>query len=174
MDYILLFQIVITLLFSALFSGVEIAFISADRLLIELQAKKGGRRDAILAKFKDKPEMFIANLLVGNTLVLVLYGLLMASAIEPFLSSWLISLVDDSYVEILTMLCQTIISTIVVLFTAEFLPKSLFLLNPYKVLKVLIYPVMIIYYLLYPFVWLVVRFSKFLIIIVFMPLNSGK
>lgn len=167
MDYNLVFQIFLTLVFSAIFSGVEIAFISADRLFIELQAKKGGKRDAILARFKDKPEMFIANLLVGNTLVLVLYGLLMASAIEPFLTSWFSELVKPSYVEILTMLAQTIISTILVLFTAEFLPKSLFLLNPYKVLKVLLYPVLLVYYLLYPFVWIVVKLSKILIISVF-------
>lgn len=167
MDYSLVFEIFLTLAFSALFSGVEIAFISADRLFIELQAKKGGKRDTILAKFKDKPEMFIANLLVGNTLVLVLYGLLMASAIEPFLTNWFGAIVDPSYVEIFTMLAQTIISTIVVLFTAEFLPKSLFLLNPYKVLKILLYPVLLVYYLLYPFVWIVVKFSKFLIVVVF-------
>ena len=164
MDYTLFFQIAFTLFFSALFSGVEIAFISADRLFIELQAKKGGRRDAILAGLKNKPEMFIANLLVGNTLVLVFYGLLMAKATEPFITEWLITIVDPYYVEILTMLLQTILSTIVVLFTAEFLPKSLFLLDPYKVLKVLLYPILLVYFILYPFVWVVVKLSKFLIV----------
>jgi len=160
-------QIIITLVFSALFSGVEIAFISADRMFIELQANKGARRDVILARLKNKPEMFIASLLVGNTLVLVLYGLLMARALEPSLNTWFMQNVPMSYVEISVMLSQTVISTLLVLATAEFLPKSLFLLNPYKILKVLIYPILVAYVILYPVVWVIVKLSRWMIVKVF-------
>lgn len=175
METSIVFLIVVVLMFSALFSGVEIAFISADRLFIELQAKKGGSRDQILSKFKNQPEMFIATLLVGNTLVLVFYGLLMAGAMEPTITQWLTPHLKASYVELSVMGIQTIISTIIVLATAEFLPKSLFLINPYKILKVLIYPVMVTYYVLYPFVWVIVRISKFLIESLFgQDYSSGK
>ena len=78
MDSQLITYIILTLIASAFFSGVEIAFISSDRLFIELQANKGGNRDRILSKYKNNPEMFIATMLVGNTLILTLYGLFMA------------------------------------------------------------------------------------------------
>ena len=166
--------ILVSLFFSALFSGVEIAFITIDRLFVELQSNKGGRRDIILAKFKNNPEMFIATMLVGNTLVLVYYGLLMARATEPFISATLSEFIPPNYVELTTLISQTIISTLVVLATAEFLPKSLFLISPYKVLKTLIYPTLFAYYILYPFVWLIVKMSQFLIIKVLKQSNSGQ
>lgn len=163
MNTALLIQILISLFFSAMFSGIEIAFITVDRLFVELQSNKGDKRDQILSNFKNKPEMFIATLLVGNTLVLVCYGLLMARASEPWIASNLESFVPTNYLESSTLVIQTIVSTLIVLATAEFLPKSLFLINPYSVLKFLIYPTIVIYYILYPFVWLIVRMSKFLI-----------
>ena len=101
MDTEILFLILLSLAFSALFSGVEIAFITADRLFIELQANKGGRRDIILTKLKHEPEMFIATLLVGNTLVLVYYGLLMARATEPVLANYFQNIIPDDYIELL-------------------------------------------------------------------------
>lgn len=169
--------LIVSLFFSALFSGVEIAFITIDRLFVELQSNKGGRRDIILAKFKNKPEMFIATMLVGNTLVLVYYGLLMARATEPFISNYIdiyIPNISDNYAELITLITQTILSTLVVLATAEFLPKSLFLISPYKVLKTLIYPTLLVYYILYPFVWLIVKMSQFIIIKVLKQSNPGQ
>lgn len=167
MDNQLLLQIFIALLFSAMFSGVEIAFITVDRLFVELQSNKGERRDVILSRFKNQPEMFIATLLIGNTLVLVLYGLLMTKATEPFIHSLLKSYIPFAYVDASVLVVQTIISTLIVLATAEFFPKSLFLINPYKVLKFLIYPVLAVYYVLYPFVWAIVKASKFVIVNIF-------
>jgi putative hemolysin len=162
-----LIQIFIALFFSAMFSGVEIAFITVDRLFVELQSNKGGKRDLILSRFKNKPEMFIATLLVGNTLVLVFYGMLMAHATEPLIADLIRDYVSPKYLEGFVLVLQTISSTIVVLITAEFLPKSLFLINPYKVLKALIYPTLIAYYILYPFVWGIVKISKWVIVNVF-------
>lgn len=162
-----LIQIFIALFFSAMFSGVEIAFITVDRLFVELQSNKGGKRDLILSRFKNKPEMFIATLLVGNTLVLVFYGMLMAHATEPIIANLIRDYVSPKYLEGFVLVLQTISSTIIVLITAEFLPKSLFLINPYKVLKTLLYPTLIAYYILYPFVWTIVKMSKWVIVNVF-------
>lgn len=174
MDSQIILLIIVSLFFSALFSGIEIAFITADRMFIELQSNKGGRRDTILAKFKNSPEMFIATMLIGNTLVLVYYGLLMARSTEPFIAEWLNTFFHSDYIEILTLICQTILSTLIVLATAEFIPKSLFLIDPYKFLKALIYPTLLVYYLLYPFVWLIVKMSQFIIEKVLKQPYSGQ
>ena len=162
-----LIQIFIALFFWAMFSGVEIAFITVDRLFVELQSNKGGKRDLILSRFKNKPEMFIATLLVGNTLVLVFYGMLMAHAREPIIANLIREYVSPKYLEGFVLVLQTISSTIIVLITAEFLPKSLFLINPYKVLKTFLYPTLIAYYVLYPFVWAIVKISKWVIVNIF-------
>ena len=119
--------ILLCLLFSAFFSGMEIAFVSADKLHIEVSKKKGSFAGRILALFTSNQSQFLATMLVGNNIALVLYGIFMARLLEPMLVVLLsTAMVGDVFV----LIIQSIISTVIVLLTAEFLPKSLFLINP--------------------------------------------
>ncbi|MCP4457156.1 MAG: HlyC/CorC family transporter [Cytophagales bacterium] len=154
--------IVICLILSGFFSGMEIAFISANRLHIEVLGKQGNVIGRILTKFVRKPSFFLGTTLVGNNVALVLYGIYMARLMEPTLIG---ILPDDT--NTLLLISQTLISTIIVLVTAEFLPKSIFLLNPDRMLSALAIPMIAIYYLMYPVTFLVVGISKFFIESVF-------
>lgn len=156
--------VLISLVLSALFSGTEIAFVSADRLHIELQSQKGKLPERLLARFIDKSSYFIAALLVGNTVTLVVYGIYMAEILDPLLLAYLPQSINNEF-NILVL--QTILSTIIVLITAEFLPKSIFLINPTRLLTLLSLPMSLLYYLLFPFVYIMVNFSKFVIVNVF-------
>ncbi|QSE98739.1 hemolysin family protein [Fulvivirga lutea] len=160
MDPSILLPIIATLMFSAFFSGIEIAFVSADRLHIELQNKKGLIAGRIVSKFIQNASRFISTTLVGNTLALVLYGIYMAKLLDPIIRS---SLPEIFLNEPIILFSQTVLSTIIVLFTAEFLPKSIFLLNPNWMLSIFAIPMDIIYRLMYPIVVLVVSLSKFII-----------
>ncbi|MFY0600815.1 MAG: HlyC/CorC family transporter [Cyclobacteriaceae bacterium] len=152
--------IFLCLLFSAFFSGMEIAFISADMLHIELMNKRGKRTGKILSTFINKRSHFLATTLVGNNLAIVLYGILMAKLLEP----WLVSILPEAISgDIFILISQSILSTIIVLITAEFVPKSLFMINPDFMLTVLAFPMAIIYYGLYPIVYLIANLSSFLI-----------
>ncbi|RLD26144.1 MAG: hemolysin, partial [Bacteroidetes bacterium] len=117
--------ILISLLASAFFSGMEIAFVSANKLEMEIIIKKHSRTGRIIANFYKYPSMFIGTMLLGNNISLVIYGILMAYLIEP-----LIEPIFQS--SVLILLIQTIISTILILFAAEFIPKAVFRLNPKK------------------------------------------
>ena len=135
---IILISIIITLVFSAFFSGMEIAFISANRLKIALDDKQGGVKAKILAYFAKKPASFIGAMLLGNNVAIVSYSIFMAMAIEQPLNDiigklWLVLLV------------QTIFTTILVLIFAEFLPKAIFRINPNRALSMLAFPLAIIY-----------------------------
>jgi putative hemolysin len=164
MDTGLLTWIVLSLIFSFFFSGIEIAFFSANKLQLELQGKHGSLSGRIFSKFIKKPSLFIGTTLIGNTIALVLYGIFMAQLLEPYLSSVLPeSLTNEATV----LIIQTLIATIVVLFTAEFLPKSLFLINPNLMLTALAVPFNIAYYILFPLVYAIVSLSKFVITRVF-------
>ncbi|MEO9872747.1 hemolysin family protein [Ekhidna sp.] len=152
--------IVLCLLLSAFFSGMEIAFVSADKLHIEVLRKKGTFSGRILALFTDNQSQFLATMLVGNNIALVLYGIFMAGLLEPFIVSILpLSLGTD----VVVLIIQSIISTAIVLLTAEFLPKSLFLINPDFSLKLFALPMGAIYGLMYPVVFFVVKISSFFI-----------
>ena len=111
MSTTLLISIIITLLFSALFSGMEIAFISADRVRLELDYQKEGLTSKIIHFFYSNKERFISTMLVGNNIALIIYGIFMAKLLEP----WIVLFVSNDFV---TVLIQTIISTIIILFTA--------------------------------------------------------
>lgn len=152
--------VVVSLFFSALFSGMEIAFVSANRLHIELQSKQGKISGRILANFIQNPGQFIGTTLMGNTISLVLYGIFMAYLLGPPLGYLLPEAINT---QAGVMVVQTVVSTIVVLITAEFIPKSIFILNPNSMLTVFSFPFVLIYYLLYPVVWVVVGLSKFTI-----------
>jgi len=148
--------IFITLFASAFFSGMEIAFISANRLRIELQVKKGSFSGRVYSRFLKHPSRFIGSMLVGNNIALVIYGITMAEIIEPQIKS----LINN---DLGVLLVQTVLATTLVLVTAEFIPKTLFRINPNQILYVFSIPALLIYYLLYPFVLVVVGISEFVL-----------
>ncbi|MDX1627750.1 MAG: CNNM domain-containing protein, partial [Fulvivirga sp.] len=169
MDINLIFTIIASLAFSAFFSGIEIAFVSADKLHIELQAKKGFRTGQILSKFIQNQSRFIGTTLIGNTIALVIYGIFMAKLLDPYITSFVFEKITSqpSVGEPIVLVVQTLVSTLLVLITAEFLPKSIFLINPNWLLSVLAYPINLIYWIMGPVVWAVVGSSKFIITKIF-------
>lgn len=163
MDPAQLTVIATCLVFSAFFSGTEIAFVSASKLQIELQGQQGTLSGRILSFFTQRPSRLINTALVGNTVALVIYGIYMAALLEPWIAENLPEAINsDSMVVIL----QTITSTIIVLFTAEFTPKSIFLINPNSLLNILAVPLVIIFGLMFIPVWIIEQMSKFIIIYV--------
>lgn len=136
-------SLLIAMAFSAFFSGMEIAFVSVDKLRFELE-RKGGLSSRILSVFFKNPNNFISTMLVGNNIALVIYGILMAQIIGANLLS---GFIDNHFVMVLV---QTVISTLIILVTGEFLPKTLFKINPNLVLNVCAIPLFICYIILYP------------------------
>ncbi len=151
---------VLSLIFSFFFSGIEIAFISSDKLLIELGRKQGNLSDVILARFLKKPSWFISTTLIGNNIALVVYGIFMAYLLLPFIEATLPLELRQDWLE---LLIQTVLATVVVLIVAEFTPKSLFLINPNKMLSFFAVPIYIIYLAMYPVVWTIVVLSRVLL-----------
>ena len=152
-----LLTIILSLLFSAFFSGMEIAFVSSNKLHIELMKKRGELNARILSYFLEKPSRFIATMLVGNNIALVVYGIEMAKILEPYIEYYLTS--ND----ILVLMVQTFVSTLLVLVTAEFIPKVLFSINANRFVRLFATPAALSYFGLYFFVSLVVFFSNFLL-----------
>lgn len=152
--------IIASLVFSFFFSGIEIAFLSANRLQIELQGKQGVWSGRIIAFFMQNPSRFIGTTLIGNTLALVIFGNNMALLFAPILSENLPASVNN---EPTILFIQTILSTLLILFTAEFLPKSLFMINPNLVLSTLALPFVVMYTLLAPITFTIVNLSKLVI-----------
>ena len=137
--------LIVVILFSALFSGMEIAFVSSNKLLHGIDRNEDSLTSGIVNKFYDNSNNFISSLLVGNNIVLVIYGILMARLLN---ATVLAGLADNEGVR---LLLETIISTIVIIFTGEFIPKALFRIDPNSALKrfaPITYP---IYIILYPF-----------------------
>ena len=155
-----LIVVLVSLVLSAFFSGIEIAFISSDKLHIELSGQQGSTSDKIMSRFLKKPSWFITTTLIGNNVALVIYGIFMALLLEESLENILPAFINN---EFSIFLFQTIIATLIVLVTAEFLPKSLFLLSPNRMLSMLSIPFYMIYILFFPFVWLIVNLSKLMI-----------
>ncbi|WP_425389455.1 hemolysin family protein [Ekhidna sp.] len=151
--------ILLCLFFSAFFSGMEIAFVSADKLHIEVLKKKGTFAGRILALFTGNQSQFLATMLVGNNIALVLYGIYMAGLLEPWVASFLEMFIGSSS-DVLVLIIQSVLSTALVLLTAEFLPKSLFLINPDFSLRLFAIPMGVIYVLMYPVVFLIVKISS--------------
>lgn len=171
MDTDLLPSILMALIFSFFFSGIEIAFISANKLQIKLQGEKGVLAGKLMSKFIDKPHLFIGTTLIGNTLALVLFGILLAQLFEPYLIEVLPASLNNN---VSLLLIQTVLSTSIILFSAEFLPKSIFLINPNRMLGVLAIPFRIIYILLLPITVIIVSLSRFVIVHVFRLDYSNK
>lgn len=135
-------SLIIVILFSALFSGMEIAFVSSNKLLFGIDRNERSTTNYVISRFYSNSNNFISSLLVGNNIVLVIYGILMAK----LLNATLLHNLSNAN----ALLLETIISTIVIIFTGEFIPKALFRINPNRSLKqfaIIIYP---IYILLYP------------------------
>ncbi len=152
--------VILTLLFSAFFSGMEIAFLSANRLKIEVDKNKGSFSAGIIAKFITIPSKFIGAMLLGNNIALVIYGMAMARILDPYITG----LIPDVYHSTtLILILQTLIATLLVLFTAEFLPKVLFRINPNKTLNFFALPVSFFFYIFYPFIYLYIGFSELLL-----------
>lgn len=152
--------IVISVIFSFLFSGIEIAFISSNKLKIELDRKNKLTSGRILSFFTRHPSDFVSTILVGNNIALVLYGMAMAALLEPVLMNLLPgALRNDSVV----MILQTLLSTLLILLLAEFLPKTLFRLNPDRIISIFALPLVVVYLLLYPIQVLFVKGSQLLI-----------
>ncbi len=139
----LLPYILITLALSAFFSGMEIAFISSNKLRHELDKKRKNITGKILDIFYRNPNQFISTMLVGNNISLVAYGLLMAILLEPWIARWVGN-------EALIVLIQSVISTLLILFTGEFIPKTIFKVNPNFSLSVFSLPLLFFYIVLYP------------------------
>ena len=148
--------IVVCLLFSGFFSGLEIAYISRNKLNFEIKSKSKNIFGKIFTLFNRNNSEFIATMLIGNNLALVMYGLVMAQILEPMLS-----FINN---DISILIIQTLVSTIIVLITAEYIPKSIFLINPDKLLITFSIPLLIIYLILNPVVKIVMVFSKWFII----------
>lgn len=152
--------IIISLTFSAFFSGIEIAFISSNRLKIEVDKNKGSFSARMLSKFYQIPSKFIGSLLLGNNMALVIYGI----AITKILDHPVHQIIPDHLGnETLFLLIQTIIATILVLIVAEFLPKVLFRINPNQMLNVFAFPSAFFFYLFYPVIYLYIGVSEFII-----------
>lgn len=152
-------SLVIVILFSALFSGMEIAFVSSNKLLLGIDINERSTTSYVINKFYANSNNFISSLLVGNNIVLVIYGMLMAKLLN--------ATVLRGFSDANALILETVISTIIIIFTGEFIPKALFRINPNRSLKsfaLIIYP---IYILLYP----LSRFTTFCSIIIFRILN---
>ena len=146
----LIIGLIVSMVFSAFFSGMEIAFVSSNRLRVEMDRDKHGLSQRALDVFYKHPSHFISTMLVGNNIALVVYGILFAQIFDATLFA---SLSDGARVT-----CDTLLSTLVVLFTGEFLPKTIFKSNPNGLLTFFALPA----YLCYIILWPISRFSTFL------------
>lgn len=152
-----LYVVILTLLFSAFFSGMEIAFVSSNKLKIELDKNKGLFSAKILSYFVKNPSKLLGTLLLGNNIALVIYGIFMAKMLEPAI----IQLLGEKFhSEFLILLIQTIISTFIILITAEFIPKALFRLKSNSILNVFALPVNIMYWMFYPVIHALVSIAE--------------
>ena len=150
MDISLIIEIVITMVLSAFFSGMEIAFVSSNRLLVEMEKEKNGLAQKCLTVFYNNPNGFVSTMLVGNNIVLVVYGILFAQLFDATLF--------HPYEPATRVVLDTILSTLIVLFTGEFLPKTLFKSNPNRLLTFFA-PLAYIFFIV---LWPISRFTTFI------------
>lgn len=156
--------VIITLLFSAFFSGIEIAYVTANKLKLELLRKQGTLAGRMLGTTTASPSRFLATTLVGNNIALIVLGISMAKLLEPAIA---VNLPESMNNEFVVMVLQTLITTIIVLFVGEFIPKALFRINPDDTLKFFALPLVVIYWLLYPLVQLIVLFTHLILKLIF-------
>ena len=151
--------VIITLIFSAFFSGIEIAFVSSNRLKLELDKSSDSFISKTIAIFSKDESNFIASMLIGNTIALVIFSISMTELLDPFLQN-----ISSSFLLLFT---QTIISTIIILITAEFIPKAIFRINPNYMLKIFSVPLVFFYFLLFPIVFVMISISEFVLKYIF-------
>lgn len=154
----LIIYIIISLAFSAFFSGMEIAFVSSNKLRFEMDRSQSGFGSRIAAIFYEHPNSFISTLLVGNNIALVVYGILFARLLDLVVLKPLG--ITDEWIILLT---QTVLSTVIVLFTGEFLPKLLFKLNPNRTLTFFAPISYLFYILLFPIAKFTSGLAKFIL-----------
>jgi len=150
--------IVTSMVFSAFFSGVEMAFVSSNKLYFELKAKQDILSAKIISHFNKTPSRFIGTMLIGNTLSLVAYGIFMEEYLHHLILGY-IPLMNELFARLLA----SVVATILILTTSEFTPKSIFLINPDAILEFLAIPIWMINTLMFPLVWVTVGLSKWFI-----------
>ncbi len=150
--------ILITLILSAFFSGMEIAFISANKLRIEVDRKQGNFSSGIISIFLNNPSKYLTTMLVGNNLALVIYGGVMAVLLEPAIENYL-GITNT----IAVVLLQTIVSTLIILFVAEFVPKTIFRASANKSLNFFAVPIILFYIIFYPVTFLINHLSQLIL-----------
>ena len=138
------------MIFSAFFSGMEIAFVSSNRMLAEMDKDRNGFTQRILTVFYNHPNGFVSTMLVGNNVVLVIYGILIADFFD--------NTIFKGYDAAFTVTADTLLSTLIILFTGEFLPKTLFKSNPNRLLAIFS-PLAYIFYII---LWPISKFSTLL------------
>ena len=146
---------IIAIILSGLFSGSEIAFVQSSKVRREIDAAKGGLVNKILQIFSHHEDMFISSMLVGNNAVLVIYGISFSALINPLLEKWF-----GANNEAMVLICNTILSTGLILITGEFLPKSTFRINPNFMMRIFALPLYLMYLIFYPISLLVSMISK--------------
>ena len=151
--------VIVTLLFSAFFSGIEIAFVSSNRLKLELDKSSDSFISKTIAIFSRNESNFIASMLIGNNIALVIFSISMIELLYPLLQN-----ISSSFLLLFT---QTIISTIIILITSEFIPKVIFRINPNYMLKFFSVPLVFFYFLLYPIVFIMISISGFVLKYIF-------
>ena len=152
--------VIVSLIFSAFFSGMEIAFVSANKLKIELDRNKGLVSARILTYFVKNPSKILGTLLLGNNIALVIYGIYMAILLEP----GIIQVLTPAYQsEFLVLFIQTLLSTLLILIVAEFIPKVLFRLNSNGILQFFAIPINALYVLFFPIIHFIVFLSDLII-----------
>ncbi|KGN74421.1 hemolysin [Porphyromonas macacae] len=150
--------IIIALAFSALFSGFEIAFLSSDKLRLQIDRNRGGINGKILDFFYSRPNNFVTTLLVGNNIALVIYGLFIAKLLEPWLQSVL-------HNDMLVLLVQSLISTVIILITGEYIPKASFKKNANGAIRLFAPFIFLLYIILFPVTLFFSLLSSFILFI---------
>ena len=158
--------LIVSMVFSAFFSGMEIAFVSSNRMLAEMERGKNGIQQRAIALFYRHPNNFVSTMLVGNNIALVIYGILFAQIFDATLFA---SLGDGERVT-----AATIASTVVVLFTGEFIPKLIFKSNPNTMLSFFAIPALVCYILLYPISRFATLLSKWMLALVGVKMQKAK
>ncbi len=149
--------ILICLIFSAFFSGMEIAFVSSNRIYLEIEKSQSSKTSRVLKNITQNPSRFIATMLLGNNIALVVYGIFSGDRILQLFFSQSVLIGEDP--NILIVFYQTLISTIVILLTAEFIPKVFFQIYSNLSIKIFAIPVAFFFYLFYPITYLIIRFT---------------
>ncbi len=156
--------ILISIIASAFFSGIEIAFVSANRLKIELDRSRGNTGGNIMAWFTKHSSNFIAFLLLGNNIALVIYGIFMEKILDQPIQQFLPQALQSAF---FVLLIQTIVSTIIILFFAEFIPKIIFRLNSNKILNFFSFILVPLYIVLMPIVYTFIKLSRWILKYIF-------